>query len=150
MLGRDSSEPLVSRPQAGVGGQHGGGKKVRVDIPDAKPEQMLIVDQTQYLHVCRDGCLGEVVEQSENLVAPREVAECKLASHPGVRQHVAILEEPDERWVAGAEMVDPDRRVDKDHAGVLCRRRTDFASGSLPASWASRRALSRSISARRA
>ena len=47
-------------------------------------------------------------------------------------------------------VLDPDRRVDEDHADVVCRRGTGFASGSLPASCASRFALSRSINARRA
>ena len=150
MFGCDGSKTLVSRPQSGVGGQHRRGEQMRVDVSDAKPEQMLIVDQTQDLQVGRDGCPGEVEEQAENLAASGEVSERELADHPGVRQHVAVVEEPDELWFAGSEMVDPDRGVNEDHAGMVCRRETDVASGSLPASWASRRALSRSMSARRA
>src|ERR1700712_2291010 len=63
--------------------------------------------------------------------------------------HMAVLEKDSEVWVADSQMIDPDRGVDQDHAGV-CRLGIAFTPGSLPASWARRRALSRSINARSA
>jgi hypothetical protein len=53
------------------------------------------------------------VEQTKNLDATREVVEREFPGHPGVRQHLTVLEEPYELRVTGAEVVDPDRRVDE-------------------------------------
>jgi hypothetical protein len=52
-----------------------------------------------------------------------------------------------ENDVAGAQMIDPDGSVDQDHLGSDRRRDIGFRWASLPPRRASRRALSRSISA---
>src|SRR5680860_524545 len=81
-------------------------------MPDAEPEQLPFVDESQYLVVSGDGRLREVVEQTQNLATPREMAEREFASHPGVPQHEALSKNLAQFWVSGTEVVDPDRRVD--------------------------------------
>src|SRR5271170_4022532 len=80
----------------------------------------------------------------------RQLAECEFADHAGVGEHLPVLQAAAKLWVADPQVVDPNRGVDKDHRGVVCRLGTASSVGSLPASCDSRRALSRSISARRA
>lgn len=65
---------------------------------------------------------------------PAWLAECELANHPRVDQHMTVLQKRGEFWVADLQMIDPDRGVDQDHAGAVCRLGIAFTSGSLPAS----------------
>jgi hypothetical protein len=47
---------------------------------------------------------------------------------------VPVLQEGAKLWVADAQVVDPNRGVDEDHRGVVCRLGTASSVGSLPAS----------------
>ena len=62
-------------------------------------------------------------------------------------ENLAIIEEARQDRIAVAEMVDPDRAVDQDHAASDRRRGATAASGSEPPRRTRRAALSRSISA---
>ena len=98
----DRRESLVARPQASIGCQQCRSQQLRVDVPDAQAEQMPLLDQSQHLDVRGDRRLREVVKQTKNLAASHEVTERELPGHPGVRQDVAVLEEPYELGVTGA------------------------------------------------
>ena len=78
--------------------------------------------------------LREVTEQPENLAAMRQLAECKFSDNSRMGQHVPVLQEGAKLWVADAQVVDPNRGVDEDHRGVVCRLGTASSVGSLPAS----------------
>ena len=107
-LGGYRRESLVARPEAGTCCQQGRGQEVRIDVPDAEPEQLLVLDQAQHLGV---GCVlrvREVAEQAHDLAATRQVAESELADHPRVGQHLAVLQQRGKLPVADPEVVDPD------------------------------------------
>ena len=130
--------------KAGACRQQGGGQQVRLDVPDAEPEQATVFDHGQHLGVGGGLRLRKVAQQPEDFAASRQPAECELADHPRVDQDVAVLQQFGKLGVAGAEVVDPDRGVDEDQPGAR-RLEISFTPGSLPASRDSRRALSRSI-----
>src|SRR5664280_2768216 len=121
-----------------------------IDTTDSESKQAPGFDQGHHLGLRGDLCLWEVAQETEDVAATRELAERELADHPWVSQYLGFLEERGELRISVAEVVDPDRGVNEDHADVVRRRGIALKVGSLPASWARRRALSRSISARSA
>jgi len=123
---------------------------VGVDITDSESKQVPGFDQGHHLGLCGDFCPWEVAQETENFAATRELAERELTDYPWVSQHLGFLEKRGELRISDPEVVDPDRGVDEDHADVVRRLGIALKAGSLPASWARRRALSRSISARSA
>jgi hypothetical protein len=120
---------------------------MRIDIPDAAPEQGLTLDEMQYLGVRGDGGLRQLSQGVENHLALPQSAERQLAGHERVAEDLCPLEQPAKRIVAGAQMVDPDGGIDQDQRERGRRRGIDFRFGSLPPRRAKRRALSRSINA---
>ena len=65
-------------------------------------------------------------------------------------QHLRVLQEGSQFAVSRAQAIDPNGRVDEDHATRPGRRRRIALNpGSVPPSLASRRALSRAINASR-
>jgi hypothetical protein len=93
--------------------------------------QLAVVDQGEHLLVRRGFGLGEPVEQPKDLAALRKVAQREFTGHPGVGKHVAVLEQRDKVGVAGAQVVDPDRRVDENQ--LPARPVTEVAYSMLPA-----------------
>src|SRR5271165_6903995 len=118
-----------------------------IDMADALPKQMVAADEVQDLHISGDADLRQVRQSIQDNGAPAEIAEGEFADDKGVRQRPSCIEQVDERLAPGAEMVYPNRGIDQNHAGRDRRRGGAFNPLSLPPSFASRRALSRSISA---
>lgn len=76
-----------------------------------------------------------------------DIAARQLTDDERVREHLVALEGVDKALVYPMQMIDPDRRIDENHA--LRWRRPAFAFRSDPPSRASRLALCRAINARR-
>jgi len=111
---------------------------VGIDITDSESKQALGFDQGHHLGLCGGFCLWEITQETEDFAATRELAERELADHPWVSQHLGFLEEHGEPRISDPEVVDPDRGVDEDHAGVVRRLGIALKEGSLPASRARR------------
>lgn len=128
-----------------------------INPADAKTSKAMSVDEGQRFDVRCNGRTRQQTQRIENTGAILQLAARKFADDEWMAKHEALLEQIRECRVATTEMVDPDRRIDQDHgderrvrATIARRRRGALARGSLPPSRASRRAASRSTSARRA
>src|SRR6266702_2702473 len=89
---------------------------------------------------------GQILQCAQHDVALLQVAHSQFANDQWMREHLPPLKQLLQCDVALAEVIDPNRSIDQDHFAVR-RRVTGINSGSLPPRLASRRALSRSISA---
>jgi len=78
-----------------------------------------------------------------------QVAAGQFADDERMGPHTCLIEQSGEPMIPATQMIDPDGRVDQDHPGPERRRGEDFNSGSDAPNRARRRALSRSISARK-
>ena len=94
------------------------------------------------------GELGEevLVRRNDEITLP-EIAEGEFTGHEGMPEDPSAIEEPAEPGISSLQMTDPDRGVDQYHSGFSRSRGAATRSGWLPPKRASRRALSRSISA---
>jgi hypothetical protein len=118
-----------------------------IDVSDAKPIEVMLVDVVQHLAVrCRDG-LGQIGQGLQNELPLPQVPQSQFTDHKGIRQHLPSIEQPNQKLIARPQMVDPYGRVDQNHPRPVRRRGGAVRWGSLPPSFASRRALSRSINA---
>ena len=124
-----------------------GGQEVGIDIPDAAPEQPLTIDELQHFSVRGAVRLRQPPQHAQNLRTPPQIAERELTQHERVPEHLAVAQQRREYRAGRPQVIDPDRRVDEDHAGFGRRRGILFRSGSLPPSRANRRAASRSTNA---
>src|SRR5215469_18633049 len=118
-----------------------------IDITDTAPEQRLAIDELQHFSVRGAVHLRQPPQHAQNLLTPPQMAECQLTQHKRVPKHLAVAEQLREYRAGQAQMLDPDRCVDEDHAGFGRRRGIFLSPGSLPPSRASRRAASRSTNA---
>ena len=76
-----------------------------------------------------------------------QAATGQLADHHRVHPYLAVLQQVTQASILATQMINPDRRIDKDHVGSARRRGMDSNCGSLPPSFANRLALSRSMRA---
>ena len=120
---------------------------MRVNVADAPAVKSFPIDETNNLRIVGDCGMREVLQAAQHDLALTQIAHRQLADHKGVRQYPAAIEEVGQGCIAGPKMVDPDRRIDQDHLLVGRRRGIGRKAFSLPPNFASRRALSRSISA---
>ena len=120
---------------------------MRIQVADAGPEQFFAADEVQNLVVTGDKRLGQLAQITQYGVALAEISQGQLTNDEWMRQHLPVVEQSRQKRVATSQVVDPNRRVDENHAGAVCRRGTGEIPGSLPPSRASRRAVSRSTNA---
>src|SRR5260370_24871415 len=146
-LSREAPQPLVVRPQLRSFGQSRRGEQMDVDISDAAPEQGVAIDEMQDLRICGDARARQVRHGVQHGLALTQIAQSEFADDEGVGQNHSGVEPAGKRLVARAKMVDPDGRIDQDHAEADRRRGGASRPGSLPPRRASRRALSRSMRA---
>jgi hypothetical protein len=118
-----------------------------VDIADTEPCQFLPFDEMQDFLICRDTCPGQVFQGGQNDPVLPQMAKCQLSDNEGVQQDMAGFKQFRDRLIACPQMIHPDRCIEQDQAGSGRRREAIASSGSVPPNRASRRALSRSISA---
>lgn len=140
---------LVQTPQLALG-KPGGSQKVCVYPPQALLLQAMPLHKAENLIMLRDGGPRQGLNQSEHFGAIFEVPASQLSGYERMDQHFALLQQRLQCGVAAPEMLDPHRGVYEDHGRIEPRlRRTRARPFSEPPSRASRRALSRAISASR-
>src|SRR6056297_876544 len=147
-FGCDSLQPAVPSPQRHFR-QDGGRKQVGIDEADATPTQVLRLDEEQDFIVTRPDGARQLVQQSEQLPAIPQITAGQLPKNERMHKNLPAVEEVHQLLVTATQVVDPDGGVHQSHDLAARRRGTGRSCGWLPPSFASRRALSRSISARR-
>lgn len=119
-----------------------------VDQATAGPAQVVGVDERKRLVIRGNLRNRQSSQERKDKIALSQIAESNFSDDERMGENTPLPERRRERLVARAQMIDPDRRVYQNHFGR--RRGGAFAFGSLPPSNARRRALSRSIKARKA
>jgi hypothetical protein len=129
---------------------------VGVDPSDAAARESVPFDELQNFGMLCGVGLRQLREEPEDLGAPSQVAERQFADHERVKENEPVLEEGREPGVSTPQVIDPEGRVDQDQrlalglrTGAGRRRRGSRRPFSVPPSAASRRALSRAMSASR-
>lgn len=114
-------ETFVTRPEWGAC-QPGGSQQVGIDITDATPHQMMVFNKTEYLGIGAFGKAWQGLEQTQYFGPGVEVATRQLARDKRVYPDLIRLQGDRQRGITVSEMIDPDRGVDKHHAGSAWRR----------------------------
>ena len=115
---------------------------------DTPSVQSMPFHEIKDLGMLRLGRRRKLVQQLENLAPVPQGSACQFGDDERMDHDVAVLEQAGQPWAAHAEVLDPDRRVDEDHATrPVLRRLVGLSRGSEPPSFASLRALSLSINA---
>jgi len=102
------------------------------------------VHKTQDLRVGRQYDRRQALQHCEVCFSPGQIPEGEFPVNKPVCQHLSIVEERREIFIADTQMVDPNRGIDECHFRAGRRRGMGFRSGALPPSKANRRAASRS------
>jgi hypothetical protein len=144
---RNAMQPPVARPQGCSCRKPNRSEQMDIDVADAAAVQGMVIYEFEDFHVSGNADLWQVRQVIQNLSVLTEMTQCELPNNEGMRQHHFGIQEGGKRLIAGAQMVYPNRRIDQNHAGLGRRRGGRRNLSSLPPSFASRRALSRSISA---
>ena len=118
-----------------------------VHIPDTASEDRAAIDEMQNFFIGRNVRTRQSPKIFQNNSPLAELAQREFADDERMNQNLTAFKKIREPVLVPAEMIHPDRRIDKDHAGSGRRRGAGVKSGSVPPSRANRRALSRSISA---
>jgi len=123
---------------------------MRIDPAYPPTVQALALNHTHHFLVLRGLHLGQGLEQDKDLLPIAQRPAGKLADDEGMHKHLCRIEKGLQGAISCPQVIDPDRRVNEDHATRRGRRRRiAFKRGSVPPSRASRRALSRAIKASR-
>jgi hypothetical protein len=120
---------------------------VGIDVSDAESMKSVLRDEMENFRIRGDGRLWQILQRPENNVPLPQIAQSQLTDYEGMTEDLTVVEQVAQRLVRGAEVVNPDRSVDEDHAGLRRRRAGSARLDSLPPKRANRRALSRSIKA---
>src|SRR5580693_8864890 len=123
---------------------------MRVDPAYPASVELLVSDEFQRLFVRgRDG-EWQRFEVGKGLAPVPQVATSKLADNKGMRQHQSFIERFAQLPIANPEVIDPDRRIGKNHWPAAVRRLgTARRLGSVPPRAARRLAASLAIRASR-
>src|ERR1700679_2359375 len=120
-----------------------------INVTDAASEKSAPSNKLQNLFLACSQRLRELSQCREDQIATIQIAHCQFADDKRVYENSSPIQQQPHLGVVFAEMIDPNRRIDKDHfAGRRRGIRVNF--GSLPPRRARRRAASRSIKARSA
>ena len=67
----DLRKTLVGGPQGGISGQFRRREKLRIDVPDSQPVELITVDKHHDLLICRDSRLRNASKQADDLMVLR-------------------------------------------------------------------------------
>ncbi len=93
-----------------------------VDIADAEAMETLTLDQVENFVGRCDGRLKLSLQHPDDDLPLADRSKSNLAEHEGVNQSLFPRHRVAKARVGASEMIDPDRRIDDDHAGSLRRR----------------------------
>ena len=133
-----SLAPAVSRTDASKWHRHSRSRCPNSAWPSMKPKTSASV---------ANSARGKFGQRVQNDFPLAHLSQGKFANDEGMRQHATGRRAALRAIIAAPQMIDPNRGVDQNQARAGRRRGAGSISGSLPPSRASRRALSRSISA---
>jgi hypothetical protein len=123
-------------------------EQVRIHVTNASAKELLSANEAQDFVMLGDSHWAQLLQQTESLIAVRKSAASDLSNYERVYYHAAATKVRCKFGYACAKVVDPYGRIDQNHEGVAARLLgTGLSRGWVPPSFASRRALSRSISA---
>ena len=121
-----------------------------IDPTDTAAVQAATLNEAQQFVVFGNLSLRQGYEKAQDLVAIADGTACQLTNDERMRQDQLVVEKGLQPLVPGAEMLNPHRGINEDHATRPGRRRrTGVSLGSLPPSPASRLALSLATKASR-
>jgi hypothetical protein len=123
---------------------------VCVYISYAEAEKAIIMDKAKNFLIFGHPDAPQFSQFREDCFAPPHMTEENFTDHEWMRQNTPFRQQLQHDVVGGMQMIDPNRRINKDHAAFGRRRGGSFARESLPPSNARRRAASRSTSDSRA
>src|SRR3972149_7798162 len=118
-----------------------------IDITDTPAHQAVPFDEEQYLVIGGDRNSRKILQQGQNRFAVLQIATGEFADDKRMRQRPAGVQQFHQRRLTGAQVVNPNRTINQDHAGSDRRRGTGRNPGSVPPNFANRPALSLSINA---
>jgi hypothetical protein len=116
---RYGGQAPIARPEFRAGAEPYGCQQMSIDETQAGAERSLGLDQLTHLGMSRNGSSRQIVEEREHDSAITQGSERQLADDHGMHVNLGVLEQGDQTGVSVVQMIDPDRRVDQDHAG--CR-----------------------------
>ena len=117
-----------------------------IDVADAQTKQAFVRYETHHFMILCYHRFGQIVQVAEDDLALLQATHRQFADNQRVRKNFSPLQQPLECGIVPAKVIDPYRGINQYHRAAR-RRGATVNSGSLPPSLASRRALSRSISA---
>jgi hypothetical protein len=148
---RRGSQAFVERPPRQAIHQPCG-EQVQIHITEPAAHELVCIQQRQRLGM-RDHPAGrKLAQQGQDLLALPEISGCQLPYHERVTRHSVGEQQRFEPSIAPAKVIHPGRGVDQDHSrerGAERRLGTGRSPGSEAPRAASRRALSRAMSASR-
>jgi len=100
-----------------------------VNIADAEAVETIGFNEAQHLVVLSSDSLRHLPQGAQNRRAVSQISQRQLSDHKWVDQHAPLFQQTHEVWTGRAEMINPDRSVDQDHAGSGLRRGAAFRSG---------------------
>ncbi len=111
----DGVQPLIVCPQLRPRCQPNRGEEMDIVISDATPEQGVANDEMQNFRVGCDDGMGQVRQGAQHHLSLTQIAQGEFADDKRMAQNHSGIEQPDENLVAGAQMINPDGRIDQDH-----------------------------------
>ena len=149
---RRLGEAVVSGPEA-FSSETDRREEVHINPPQTAAHQGMGFDEREDLPVVNHWRARKAPEQREDLSSALQRPACELSYDERMTEHQLLQEETGELPIGGSQMVDPDGRIDQDHAGFrrarVRRRGTGRTPLSEPPNAARRRALSRATRASR-
>ena len=121
---------------------------MRIDPTDAAAVETLSIEKIGHFGMFGGVSFGKCPQKRKHLIAIAQCAASKFPNDEGMNQHISITEKRLQTPVSATKMVNPNGGIDENHATRSdLRRLTGFKRGSVPPSFARRRALSRAMSA---
>jgi len=77
-------EPSVAPPQTGACGKQDRRKQVSIDIVNARTEEQVLIDELKNLSIGRDAGFRQVVQRSQNEIAPWRIPQGEFTDYEGV------------------------------------------------------------------
>lgn len=96
---------------------------MNVDPTQPPAHQAVHFEEPKEFHIVRNGNQRQPRQQFKDLAAWVQVAARQLADHEGMTNDLLFLKRLTNRSIASSEVIDPDRRVDKNHFTVRVDRR---------------------------
>ncbi len=99
-----------------------------VNVSNSEPKESVSLDERQNLGIGRQNRPEKLQPEQKHVSIP-QVTDSEFADNHRMGQHVTFVQYLQQPHLRLAQMVDPNRRVDKNHAGSGRRRAGTSKSG---------------------